>query len=82
MYKLYMVAIALFISAWSTVLTANQPLRNAFHTPDISNNWVSFSYDGNIWLVPRQGGLAHQLTNQSGASSNGKFSPDGSSIAW
>ncbi len=82
MYKLYMVAIALFISAWSTVLTANQPLRNAFHTPDISNNWVSFSYDGNIWLVPRQGGLAHQLTNQSGASSNGKFSPDGSSIAY
>ncbi len=83
MYKLLsVVGLSLLASGWVAAQVAGQPLRNAFNTPDISKQWVSFSYDGNLWLVPRQGGLAHQLTNQSEPVRNGRFSPDGRSIAY
>ena len=62
--------------------TTAESSRNAVHAPDISDNWVSFVYDENIWLVSRDGGMARQLTNEDGPVKNGSFSPDGSFVAY
>lgn len=82
MYRLLVGLMIIFTSVWSVAEVVEQPLRNTFSTPDISDKWVSFSYDGNLWLVPRDGGMAHQLTNQDALVIDGQFSPDGASIAY
>ena len=49
---------------------------------DISDTQIAFVYGGDIWLAPKNGGLAMQLTNSPGEESFPKFSPDGSEIAF
>ncbi len=49
---------------------------------DISETQVTFVYGGDIWVVPKTGGTAVQLTHSPGEESYPKFSPDGSEIAY
>lgn len=49
---------------------------------DISENQIAFVYGGDIWLVPKEGGLAVQITHSPGEESWPKFSPDGTHIAY
>lgn len=49
---------------------------------DISATQIVFVYGGDIWLVNRDGGLAHQLTHSPGEESYPHFSPDGKEIAF
>ena len=53
-----------------------------FRYVDVSEEKICFVYGGDIWLVEKEGGLAHQLTNSPGEESFPKFSPDGSEIAY
>lgn len=49
---------------------------------DVSNSQIAFVYGGDIWLMPKSGGQATQLTNSLGEESFPKFSPDGREIAF
>ncbi|AGA77825.1 S41 family peptidase [Echinicola vietnamensis] len=50
--------------------------------PDVSDTHITFSYGGDIWIVPKTGGLANRLTTSKGTESFPKFSPDGSKVAF
>jgi tricorn protease len=39
-------------------------------------------YAGDLWSVPRQGGVAQRLTTGQGAEANAVFSPDGNTLAF
>jgi tricorn protease len=49
---------------------------------DVSATQITFVYGGDIWLVPKAGGQAVQITHSPGEESWPKFSPDGSEIAY
>jgi tricorn protease len=49
---------------------------------DISRDKVVFSYAGDLWTSPRQGGAARRLTTSPGDKLYPKFSPDGKWIAF
>ncbi len=53
-----------------------------FRYPDVSKTHITFSYGGDIWIVPMEGGLATKLSSPVGAEIAPKFSPDGSHIAF
>lgn len=50
--------------------------------PDVSAEHIVFVYAGDIWTVPRSGGLARRLSSPRGHESFPKFSPDGTRIAF
>jgi tricorn protease len=60
--------------AADTYLLAQKPTLNKTH--------IVFSFAGDLWSVPRDGGDAIRLTAGAGAESNPVFSPDGSLIAF
>jgi tricorn protease len=53
-------------------------LRN----PDVSATQIAFVYAGDIWVVPKAGGVASRLSSPRGEESNPRFSPDGTQIAF
>ncbi|MGE5315355.1 MAG: S41 family peptidase [Acidobacteriota bacterium] len=50
--------------------------------PDISGDYIVFAYEGDLWRVGTNGGLAVRLTTAPGTESYAKFSPDGKTIAF
>src|SRR5690554_4747321 len=50
--------------------------------PDVSATHIAFSYGGDIWIVPKSGGVANKLTSAKGEETFPRFSPDGSQIAF
>ncbi|MBS0191360.1 MAG: PDZ domain-containing protein [Phycisphaerales bacterium] len=50
--------------------------------PAISKDKIAFVYANDIWLVPREGGVALPLSTPAGTEVFPKFSPDGSQIAF
>ena len=50
--------------------------------PDIQGSKVVFVYGGDLWTVPRSGGVASRLTAHEGVERFPKFSPDGATIAF
>src|SRR3954451_19908943 len=53
-----------------------------FRYPDVSATHIAFVYAGDIWIVPKTGGLATRLTSAPGEELFPRFSPDGSHIAF
>lgn len=53
-----------------------------FQYPDVSSTHISFTYAGDIWIVPKSGGTAYKLTSAKGTEAFARFSPDGSQIAF
>ncbi|MCB0664777.1 MAG: PD40 domain-containing protein [Saprospiraceae bacterium] len=53
-----------------------------FRYPDVSSSHITFSYGGDIWIVPIGGGIATKLSSPAGSEIAPKFSPDGSLIAF
>jgi tricorn protease len=49
---------------------------------DVSDTQIVFVYGGDIWLMPKAGGTAVQVTHSPGEESWPKFSPDGNFIAY
>lgn len=49
---------------------------------DVSDSQITFVYGGDIWIMPKNGGTAIQLTHSLGEESWPRFSPDGKSIAY
>lgn len=50
--------------------------------PAVYGDRVAFSYDNDLWLVPRAGGSARRLTQAPGREFAPKFSPDGHWLAF
>jgi tricorn protease len=50
--------------------------------PDICNDRIVFTYGGDLWTVPAQGGTAIRLTAGPGLQESAKFSPDCTQIAF
>ncbi|MGH9162483.1 MAG: S41 family peptidase, partial [Vicinamibacteraceae bacterium] len=53
-----------------------------FRYPDISATHITFVYAGDIWIVPKEGGVASHLSSPAGEEAFPRFSPDGSKIAF
>ncbi len=49
---------------------------------DVSDSEITFVYGGDIWIMPKTGGQAVQITHSPGEESWPKFSPDGTEIAF
>ncbi|MDP2915817.1 MAG: PDZ domain-containing protein [Candidatus Aminicenantes bacterium] len=50
--------------------------------PDVSKTHIVFTYGGDLWVVPKDGGTALKLSSPAGQELFAKFSPDGSEIAF
>src|SRR4051794_3937153 len=50
--------------------------------PAVSRSEIAFSYAGDLWIVPREGGEARRLTTSPGNEREPKFSPDGKQVAF
>jgi tricorn protease len=75
------VALALLFSP--TLLDAAEPIRlanNPALSPDGST--LAFSWAGEIWLVPSEGGMARSITRHPSRDLQPRFSPDGKEIAF
>ena len=49
---------------------------------DVSDRQIAFVYGGDIWIMPKAGGTALQITRSPGEESWPKFSPDGRFLAY
>lgn len=58
------------------------PAAGMLRFPAISQDRIAFVYANNIWVAPREGGMAKPITTPSGAESFPRFSPDGSTLAF
>ena len=50
--------------------------------PDVSRTHITFVYAGDIWVAPKEGGVAQRLSSPPGEESFPRFSPDGAKIAF
>jgi tricorn protease len=73
-YCLILTASAPWLFGASTVRLLQKPAMN--------KSTIVFSYAGDLWSVPRQGGVAQRLTDGPGMESGAAFSPDGATIAF
>ena len=53
-----------------------------YRYPDVSSSQIVFTYANDIWIMPKEGGLATRLSSPPGVESFPKFSPDGKSLAY
>lgn len=58
------------------------PAAGMMRFPDVSESRVTFVYANDIWVAPKEGGLAQPLASPPGAESFPRFSPDGNTIAF
>ena len=66
----------------TTMSLSAQINARLFHQPDVSETQIVFAYGGDIWIVPKAGGMATKLSSPKGEESFPRFSPDGSQIAF
>jgi tricorn protease len=76
-----LVRYSLILAVCAPLLSAAAPVR-LLQKPAMNKNLIVFSYAGDLWSVPRQGGVAQRLTNGQGRESDAAFSPDGGTIAF
>ena len=75
--------VSLFVCSLFTALpAAAQVDARLFQFPDVSADRIAFVYADDVWIVPKEGGLAQRLTSAPGQELFPRFSPDGSRIAF
>src|SRR5262245_34844479 len=67
-----------FVLAYSASASA----QYLFQKPTLSSTKIVFSFAGDLWSVPRDGGDAVRLTAGPGVETSPVFSPDGAQIAF
>ncbi|MCL4814560.1 MAG: PD40 domain-containing protein, partial [Vicinamibacteraceae bacterium] len=73
---------ALGVACLAPTVASAQIDARMFRYPDVSATHIAFVYGGDIWTVPRAGGLAVKLSSPAGEESFPRFSPDGSRLAF
>jgi len=76
-----LVAALVFLFAAAPPLAAQVDAR-MLQYPDVSATHIAFEYGGDIWIVPKAGGVANRVTSARGEESLPRFSPDGAFIAF
>ncbi len=59
-----------------------RPDARMLRYPDVSATQIAFVYADDIWLVPREGGLASPVASPAGPELFPRFSPDGARLAF
>src|SRR5512143_3274264 len=72
----------LFILALDVAVLSQTNAAMLMRDPTLRQKQIAFSYAGDLWIVPRDGGEAVRLTNGAGNESHPIFSPDGRWIAF
>ena len=81
-YHLWVFAAAVVLSlCWSAVGRADDEAR-LLRFPAIHADQIVFTYAGDLYSVPSQGGVARRLTSDPGFELFARFSPDGKWIAF
>ncbi|HPW79134.1 MAG: hypothetical protein BWX62_00737 [Bacteroidetes bacterium ADurb.Bin037] len=65
-----------------TTLQARESEGRLLRFPSIGNGVIAFSYSGDLYTVPLEGGAAVRLTSHIGYEVFPRFSPDGKTIAF
>ncbi len=78
-FRILWLAISLFTLASSARAQVDARM---LQNPDVSQTQIVFSYAGDLWVVPKQGGTALKLSSPTGQELFPHFSPDGSRIAY
>ena len=79
-YTTYLLTATLFAAA---ALPARAQIdARMLRYPDVSATHISFVYAGDIWVAPKEGGVASRLSSPAGEESFPRFSPDGTQIAF
>jgi tricorn protease len=58
------------------------PSLHLLHKPVMNKTTIVFTYAGDLWSVPREGGLAVRLTTGEGNETEAAISPDGATLAF
>jgi tricorn protease-like protein/C-terminal processing protease CtpA/Prc len=58
------------------------PHAGMLRFPDVSKDSIAFVYANDVWIAPREGGLARPLSSPVGMEMFPRFSPDGSTLAF
>jgi len=80
MKKLTVVVLLLLIAL--PLIAPAQDESRLLRFPAIHGNQIVFTYAGNMYSVPANGGLARRLTNHEGFEMFPRFSPDGKQLAF
>jgi tricorn protease len=75
-------ALLLAAGACAAAPAAAQVDARMFRQPAVSADKIAFIYAGDIWLVPKTGGVATRLSSPLGEESFPRFSPDGTKLAY
>ncbi len=73
--------VSLVLVAGVTPRTSSAETR-LLRFPDICNDRIVFTYAGDLWTVPAQGGIAVRITAGPGPERSARFSPDCAQIAF
>jgi tricorn protease len=73
---------SLLLCASGTLAADVKPQAAMLRWPDISAQHICFVYANDIWLAPREGGVASPLASPTGQESFPRFSPDGQTIGF
>jgi tricorn protease len=72
----------LFVALFSGGVAYGQISAKLMRYMDVSETQIIFVYGGDIWVMPKGGGTAIQVTHSPGEESWPRFSPDGQFIAY
>jgi tricorn protease len=82
MHNLVRLTVIAGISLFATATAEGQIDARLLRQPDVSATDIAFVYGGDIWVVSKDGGVAHRLSTPKGEESFPRFSPDGARIAF
>ena len=75
-------ALMFLLAIVAVQLLSGQVSARLMRYSDVSDSQIAFVYGGDIWIMPKAGGVAQQLTHSPGEESWPRFSPDGKEIAF
>ena len=73
---------ALALLALAAAPAAAQVDARLLRYPDVSATQIAFVFGGDIWVVPKTGGVAQRLSSPRGEETFPRFSPDGRRLAF